>query len=105
MSVIPEGHVRHILTHWQIITLHVAVGEQSQASPRLVGRVLGTGQSWATSHVVGVDLSNGLVRTSNSTYRIQGSQVSENELDLVHICAALNSWGLGQFLGVPEFFY
>lgn len=99
------GAERHTLTHWQVIMLHITAAGASIASPRLVGRVRGSGESWITSHVTGVDLNNGLVQTANSLYRIEGERVGEDELDLIHICAALNTWGIGQHFGVPEFFF
>lgn len=100
-----DKDVRHTLTHWRIIMLHIVVNDVPFASPRLVGRVLETRESWITSHVVGLDADHGLVRTINSIYRIEGERAEESELDLIYICAALNYWGLGQYLGVPEFFF
>lgn len=99
------GSVRHTLTHWQVVMIHVSLGDGTRSSsPRLAGRVQETGQSWITSHVIGIDSDRGFVQTTNSTYRVIGSRVAEKELDLLHICASLNYWGLGAYLGVPEFF-
>jgi hypothetical protein len=99
------GCVRHTLSHWQIVVLHITMAGEIESSPLLVGRVLRTGQSWMTSHVRGIDLKRGLVKTANSLYRLEGERVGEEELDLIHICATLNYWGIGQHFGVPRFFY
>lgn len=101
---IPEGPVRHTLTAWQIIVVHLG-GEQATNVALLIGTVTGSGESWLTSRVLGVDLDRGLVRTANSLYRVQGSRGTEADLDLIHVCATLNIWGLGPYFAVPEFFY
>ncbi|MHB1098199.1 MAG: hypothetical protein ACYCZR_01475 [Burkholderiales bacterium] len=105
-SNLPDSPVRYTLTDWQILMLHALPGDGAPiASPRLVGSVVGTGESWITSNVVGIDRCKGLVQTANSMYRVIGPRVEEEKIDLLNICIALHRWGLGSYLGVPEFFY
>lgn len=105
-SDIEDTGCRHTLTHWQIVVIHITARDGTRAaSPRLVGRVLETNQPWMTSEIMGIDAAKGLVRTANSNYRVVGPRVEERELDLMHICATLNAWGVGPLLGVPPFFY
>jgi len=103
-SIKSDEHVKHVLSHWQIIVMHLTIRDESQISPRLVGR-LPDGGSWITSHVLAVDRQTGLVQTANSFYRVVDDPTSENELDLIFICVALNNWGIGQYLGVPDFIF
>jgi hypothetical protein len=103
---VPDSPVRHTLTNWQVIMLHATLEDGAKiASPRLVGSVAGTGESWFTSHVGGIDRGKGLVQTANSVYRVIGPRVEEEKIDLLNICVALHQWGLGSSFGVPEFFY
>lgn len=105
-KTILDGPLRHTLTNWQVIVLHVTRKDGApQASPRLVGRVEGTGESWFTSHVVGIDTDKGLIQTANSIYRVIGSGGMEKDIDLLNVCVALHQWRLGHYLGVPEIFY
>lgn len=104
-ATIPDEYVRHTLKDWQIITLSVQAEGQTVTTSRLTGVVASTGESWITSHIMGVDLPNGLVETANSAYRVVGGPADERDLDYPFICAALNSWGIGQYLDVPEFFF
>lgn len=98
--------IRHKITHWQIFMIHITEESGVQiSSPRLIGKVEETGQSWITSHVTKIDTSNGLIETTNSCYQVIGSRVDEADLDLLHICVTLNQWGIGSSFGVPEFFY
>lgn len=105
-SEIANARCRHTLTHWQVVVIHITTGDGTHtASPKLVGRVKETGQAWMTSQVIGIDAARGLVQTANSTYCVIGQRVEECELDFLHICATLNTWGVGRYLGIPEFFY
>lgn len=104
-SVISETPVRHTLTHWQILMLHATDNGLQKTSPRLIGRLQESGEPWITSNVTGIDVSKGLVQTANSTYQIDGTPANEEDIDLMHICASLHLWGLGQFFGVPHIFY
>ena len=58
--------------------------------------------SWMTSCVTAID--GCLVETKNgSLYRLVGH--ATEALDLLHICATLNSWGVGQMFGIPNIHY
>ena len=105
-SNVPDASVRYTLTDWQVIMLHATLEDGAKiASPRLVGSVVETGESWITSHVISMDTDKSLVKTRNSFYRVVGPRVGEEKLDLLNICIALHQWGLGSHFGVPEFFY
>lgn len=102
----PDSPVKYTLTDWQVVMLHATLEDGAKiASPRLVGSVVETGESWITSHVLSIDTGKSLVKTRNSFYRVVGPRVGEEKLDLLNICIALHQWGLGTYLGVPEFFY
>lgn len=102
---IAEGPVYHALKRWNIVMLHVTDGGKKVSSPRLVGTVHESQQSWITSHVEAIDTEHGLVQTRNSLYRILGPRADEDALDLLRICASLHEWGLGARFGVPHIFY
>lgn len=104
-TTIAEAPIRHQLTHWNILMLHVSSGGNQVSSPRLIGRTHESGESWITSHVVGIDTEHGLVQTKRSLYRIMGPRADEKDTDLLRICAALHEWGLGTRFGVPPIFY
>lgn len=105
-SNVPDSTVRYTLTDWQVVMLHATLEDGAKiASPRLVGSVVETGESWIPSHVISIDTGKSLVKTRNSFYRVVGPRVGEEKLDLLNICIALHQWGLGTYLGVPDFFY
>lgn len=97
--------VRHTLTTWNILMLHATSGNGQVSSPRLIGKVHESGESWITSHVLGIDFEMGLVKTRSSLYLITGPRADEKDTDLLRICAALHDWGLGRRFGVPHIFY
>lgn len=104
-TTIADAPVRHRLVKWNVLVLHATAANGQASSPRLVGRVADTGESWITSHVVGIDFEQGLVQTKRSLYRIGGPRAEEDDIDLLHICASLHDWGLGARFGVPNFVY
>lgn len=104
-KTIAEAPARYQLVQWNVLVLHATAANGQASSPRLVGRVVDTGESWITSHVVGIDFEHGLVQTKSSLYRISGPRAEENNIDLLHICASLHDWGLGARFGVPHFVY
>jgi hypothetical protein len=73
--------------------------------------LLGTcsaGHSWITSRVIVLDLERGYAATrSGSIYKLLGPLARDDpdRCELICLCAALNAWGIGQRMGVPEFFY
>lgn len=96
---------RHTIIRWQFVVMHVTTNRGPATSLRLFGWAEEVRESWSTSNVTGIDLTNGLVRTANSVYRISGPRAMDDELDLLHVCASLHSWGLGEYFGVPHIFY
>lgn len=102
---IADAPARHQLVQWNVLVLHATAANGQASSPRLIGRVVDTGKSWITSHVVGIDFGQGLVQTKRSLYRISGPRAEENDIDLLHICVSLHDWGLGARFGVPHFVY
>jgi hypothetical protein len=102
---VDDTGVRHTLTDWQILMLRVQAPGETVLSPRLTGKILESGLFWMTSHVLHVDPGRRLVKTRNSTYRVVGDRVNEDKLDLISICATLNTWGIGQCFAVPPFFF
>lgn len=102
---VPETHIRHSLSRWQFVVMHVTNGASPAKSVRLFGWADDIGESWSTSNVTGIDLSRGLVRTANSTYALAGPRATEEQLDLLHVCASLHQWRLGEHFGVPHIFY
>ncbi len=101
---IPRKQPRHTLVRWQVIVLDVTT-QPPVRSLRLVGTTLESGESWITSNVIGIDLRTRMVQTENSLYAIKGRRVLEKNLNFPYICAVLNHWGIGHFLGAPEFFF
>jgi hypothetical protein len=105
-SDISECSVRDTLIDWQVVMIHITAENGVRTiSPRLIGRLKWSGESWITSHVTGIDRVKGLVQTKNSCYQIVGERVDEAGLDLLNICVSLHKWGLGSYFGVPEFIY
>lgn len=97
---IPVVHVKSEISHWAFITFRFTTSGMSPVY--LTGYNLRGRCSWMTSHVIAID--GDLVATkSGSTYRLVGEK--SDDLDLLHICATLNTWGVGQKYGVPEFFF
>lgn len=100
-----DGPVIHRLTGWNILMMHVSSKHGQVSSPRLIGTVADTRESWITSHVLAIDSEKGLVKTKNSFYQITGPRAAEEDTDLLRICAALHEWRLGARYGVPHIFY
>lgn len=104
-TILSQTSFRHSLTRWNILMLHVTEGHRTVSSPRLIGKLSESGESWMSSHVLSIDAEHGLVQTRNSVYRIIGPRAEEKDLDLLRICGSLHEWGLGQRFGVPPIFY
>ena len=104
-TTIADVSVRHQLEGWNVLMLHATTASGQVSSPRLIGRVVDSGESWITSHVVGIDFGRGLVQTKSSLYRIIGPRADETDTDLLRICAAMHEWRLGDHYGVPHVFY
>jgi hypothetical protein len=96
--------VKQTLDNWRLIALHLThpLTSHTKTSLHLIGHHSGR-RFVMTSDVHAIDTNGGLVRTSNSIYGITG-QMSPGEPDsneLVHLCATLNGWGIGQVAGMP----
>ena len=104
-TTLAHGPVTHRLTGWNILMMHASSERGQVSSPHIIGTVVDTGESWITSHVLGIDSEQGLVKTKNSLYQITGPRAAEEDTDLLRICAALREWRLGARYGVPHIFY
>ena len=99
-----QRNVKGELTAWQIICFE-DIKKQSEDRLFLIGYK--NGGVFMTSPVKSVDFKNGMLLTENSLYRLIGAEArGEPDTDLlIHICTTFNAWGVGQHLGVPQFFY
>lgn len=97
---IPIGPVKGRITHWCFVTFFVT-GE-SWAGVSLTSFNAAENSSWMTSVVTAISGTTVLTK-SGSIYILVGEPTTEP--DLPYICATLNSWGVGQRLGVPPFFF
>jgi hypothetical protein len=112
-ATIGDGPIRDTIAEWRIIAFRaigLAVGAQTHAVSRsrllLLGRAAGMRCPWITSAVTGIDLDGRLVRTQNSVYRLGARGEGEPpQEDLICVCAATHSWGVGKLIGAPAFFY
>lgn len=104
-AVLTPGPVAGWLLDWHLICLDVIDESPVITRPFLVGIREDSGLERMTSFVLGIDLDRGLVQTENSLYALGNRSVvplTQQHIDF--ICAVLNSWGVGQFLGVPSFY-
>lgn len=104
-TTLADGPVTHRLKGWNILMMHASSERGRMSSPRLIGTVVDTRESWITSHVLGIDSEKGLVKTKNALYQFTGPRAAEEDTDLLRICAALHEWGLGARYGVLHIFY
>lgn len=104
-TTLADGPVTLRLTGWNILMMYASLERGQISSPRLIGTLVDTGESWITSHVLGIDSEKGLVKTKNSLYQVTGPRAAEEDTDLLRICAALHEWRLGTRYGVPHIFY
>jgi hypothetical protein len=109
----PDRDTRDTIEQWNIIAfrtlgLRPDTGLEGILSSRLslLGRAAGTRGSWLTSEVVQIDVDGGLVLTRNSLYRLGSRGEGEPPPDdLICVCAVMHSWGIGELIGAPGFFY
>jgi hypothetical protein len=95
-----DGQIKAQVSDWAFITLHFS--ESQDSLTYLVGFNQTAHCGWMTSFVTGI--GHGMVTTkSGSIYELVGA--STQDVDLVHICATLHKWGVGQSLVVPHIFY
>ena len=97
---VPPGPITGTLSAWAFITTYFT--DPGVAMVNLTGFNDAENASWMTSQVMAIDGDRVFTR-SGSHYRLEGER--SDILDLPYICATLNSWGVGQRLGVPPFFF
>lgn len=100
-----RDHVSHHLMRWQVLAIHLTGNGKAVNTFHLVGRVRGTREPWVTSKIQAINLERRRVLTENSLYGLWGPQGRECDVDLRHLCATLNYWGIGRHFGVPEFYF
>lgn len=100
-----HGPVSRHLIRWQILTFHLNGNGKTVQTYHLVGHVRGTREPWMTSKIQAIDLERRRVQTENAWYGLWGPAGRENDIDLRHVCATLNYWGLGPHFGVPELYF
>ena len=94
------GPVKAKISRWCFITF---LQKESQTVSTMLAGYNETEQcSWMTSEVMAIDGRTILTR-SGSIYALAGKPTTKP--DLPHVCATLNSWGIGQHFGVPPFFF
>lgn len=95
-----DGQIKAQVSDWAFITLHFSESQDSLIY--LVGFNQTAHCSWMTSFITGI--GHEMITTkSGSIYELVGA--STLDVDLMHICATLHKWGVGQSLGVPHIFY
>lgn len=99
-GVIPIQPVKGELSDWAFITFFLA--KEGLPMIYLTGFNDAEHSSWMTSLVVAVN-GDVVATTSGSVYRLKGDK--SDIVDLPHICATMNGWGIGRMLGVPQFLF
>jgi hypothetical protein len=97
---IPITFIKGELSDWAFITFFMTATGLPMVY--LTGSNEAERSSWMTSLVVAIE-GDAVATTSGSVYKLKGDK--SDTLDLPCICATLNSWGVGQKLGVPPFFF
>lgn len=102
---ITPSEQKDVMDNWSFITLNTSKPHIAQVM--LLGDVRGSTVTRLTSIVLQIDLDRRLVITrSGSLYRLGTPRRGEPSTDqLMAICAIFHSWGFGQFLGVPHFYF
>lgn len=97
--------LKDTIDDWRMISL-VDKG-QARTSVLLLGNSQKNHSAWITSPVLEVDFDQMVVLTrSGSLYQLGSRGNGQPTRDqLIHVCATLHTWGLGEFLGAPHFFY
>lgn len=105
-SLVP-GPLKETIEDWRFISLDLQSLAGSVTMTFLLGNRLSNGNPRITSDVIKVDLDRGLVVTnSGSLYKLGSKGKGEPPFEgLVMISSAFHSWGFGEALGVPSFFY
>lgn len=98
-------HEKDLIEDWRLICLSEKKSNRVQLT--LLGNSAENKSAWITSSIASIDFKQNIVLTnSGSIYKLgesgQGEPTTEH---LMCVCAALHLWGMGTFLGAPEFFY
>ena len=94
------------ISKWNLLTLNVHTEVEQAKVIVLFGWNDNQRRTWNTSKVVRIDRGTGLLFTySGSLYKLHGPQGTPDDLDLLHLCIYMHQTGLGEYLGVPHFFY
>jgi hypothetical protein len=103
-NAIPQQAVKQTLDNWRLIAMHLThpLTSNTKTSLHLIGHHSGR-RFVMTSDIHSIDTNAGLVRTANSIYGITGrmSEGEPNPDELIHMCATLNGWGIGELAGMP----
>lgn len=101
------GHADGIpVSRWLFVTLDVHIPGLAQQTVHLLGLNENEGHSWCTSPVTKLNRATRLLYTRSGTlYRLRGTQGTEQDLDLLRLCAYLHQTRIGGYLGVPHIFY
>jgi len=100
---VPASAEKDELSDYRLVS--ILIQNPPTVSVHLLGKC-STGQSWATSGVVTLDLTHGYALTrAGSLYKLQGMPKADqpDSSDLIFFCALMNQWGLGNLLGLPAF--
>ncbi|MFH1493367.1 MAG: hypothetical protein ABIG70_01040 [Pseudomonadota bacterium] len=103
---IQPAPIKNQIEKWYFITLFSKPSNNSQVI--LLGYIADSGYPWITSAVEGIDFEHRLVVTkSGSYYALKGLEgMGEPSLDLLtSICSAMHGWGMGDYFGVPHWFF
>lgn len=96
------GSERDVLDDWRLVVIRA----RQSAEPAWIV-LLGDAEQQrfilCTSEVLALDLGRGVARTRNSIYRLHNSGIGEPRI--LHLCAALHTWGVGNRLGALNIYY
>jgi hypothetical protein len=100
-----SSNVKDIIDEWNLIALHQP--ELNTTLVFLLGNIRRNGHKRITSDVTGIDLDRQfLITKSGSLYQLGTPKNGAPDVDQLYmVCAAFHSWGFGNMLGVPHFFY
>lgn len=100
---ITPDYPKDIVDDWNLISLH----KPGATLVFLLGDVRQNGRPRMTSDVTGIDIDRRYLKTKSGSLYQLGSQSKDppSQDELYLICATFHSWGFGNALGVPHFFY
>lgn len=98
----PQGEIES----WSLITLDAIIQGQQNNAIFLIGYHTSRRRTWITSKVLKVIERGGVksvLTNSGNLYTMCGAQ--GDEIDLTFLCAWLRENGIGDYYGIPEFFW